>query len=62
MLWLDEKDYRSFLEDKQKQLPQRVANYKDMHKGTAASKGVIQEFMSARTLTECKKILWGKGK
>ena len=55
MLWVDEK---SVLEDRKARLPQRLANYKEMHKGTAASKGVIVAFMAARTLTECRKILW----
>lgn len=59
MLWLDEKDYKSFLKEKQDKLPERLASYKDMHKGTAASKGVIGLFMAAKTLTEAKKILWG---
>ncbi len=59
MLWLEEKDYKEFLKDKQAQLPTRVQNYKEMHKGTAASKGKIAEFMAAKTLTELRKILWG---
>jgi hypothetical protein len=59
MLWLDEKDYRAFQDDKQKQLPARVANYKEMHKGTASNKGVLRDFLAARTLTEMRKILWG---
>jgi hypothetical protein len=56
MLWVEEK---SVLEARKAQLPKRLANYKEMHKGTASSKGVIAEFMAAKTLTQCRKILWG---
>jgi hypothetical protein len=42
-----------------KQLEERRRNYRAMHSGTAKSKGVYQEFISARTLTEMRKILWG---
>lgn len=59
MLWVEEK---SVLDDRKARLPQRLANYKEMHKGTANSKGVIKEFMAAKTLTECRKILWNRGK
>lgn len=59
MIWADEK---SILEARKAQLPQRLANYKEMHKGTANSKGVIAEFMAAKTLTEARKILWSRGK
>lgn len=37
----------------------RRDNYKKMHYGTAEKKGVIREFLAARTLTEMRKILWG---
>lgn len=40
-------------------LDQRLSNYKSMHQGTAKSKNCLQDFMSARTLTEARKILWG---
>lgn len=40
-------------------LEQRLSNYKSMHQGTAKSKNCLQDFMSARTLTEARKILWG---
>lgn len=56
MLWVEEK---SVLEDRKSRLPQRLINYKDMHKGTASAKGVIAEFMAAKTLTQCRNILWG---
>lgn len=55
MLWVEEKEV---LEDRKARLPQRLANYKEMHKGTANAKGVIAIFMAAKTLTECRKILW----
>lgn len=50
-------DERSILEDRQARLPQRRENYRQMHKATAEKKGVLKEFMNAKTLTEMRKIL-----
>ena len=36
-----------------------LENYKKMHNGTAKSKSVLEDFNSARTLTEARKILFG---
>jgi hypothetical protein len=46
-------------ENNKHSLEQRLSNYKSMHQGTAKSKNCLQDFMSARTLTEARKILWG---
>ena len=40
-------------------LEQRLQGYKEMHTKTAKSKDCLEEFMSARTLTQARKILWG---
>lgn len=50
---------RSIMESREKLLPQRREDYKQMHKGTADKKGVLKDFMAARTLTQMRKILWG---
>lgn len=57
MLWVEEK---SIIAARKEQLPKKLANYKEMHKNTAASKNVSVEFAKAKTLTECRKLLWGK--
>lgn len=36
-----------------------LENYKQMHVKTAESKGCLDLFMKARTLTEARKILFG---
>ena len=38
-----------------------LPNYKEMHKQTAEKKGCAAAFSKARTLTQAKKILWGRG-
>lgn len=43
-------------------ISQKRANYKEMHRGTAKSKGVLLEFLQAYTLTEMRKVLWGEKK
>jgi hypothetical protein len=44
-------------------LGRSLKNYKAMHYATARDKGVFEEFRTARTITEAKKILFGvKGK
>lgn len=37
----------------------KLGNYKEMHEGTAKHRKCHKEFMSAKTLTQAKKILWG---
>lgn len=56
MLWADEK---SILDARQAQLSRKRENYRQMHRGTAEKKGVLKEFLSAPTLTQMRKILWG---
>lgn len=46
-------------DNKKLSLEQRLANYKDMHKGTAANKKCSVEFAATRTLTQARKVLWG---
>ncbi len=36
-----------------------LSNYKAMHAKTAANKGVTQELLSAKTLTQARKIVFG---
>lgn len=38
----------------------RLASYKDLHKGRADKKGVLDKFLAARTLTQARKILRGE--
>lgn len=40
-------------------LARRLAGYKKMHEDTAQKKDCVKEFMSAETLTQARKILWG---
>lgn len=47
-------------QDMAKSLDVRRDNYKKMHYGTAEKKGVLREFLAARTLTAMRLILWGK--
>ncbi len=47
------------MQDKTKSLDQRREGYKKMHYGTAEKKGVLREFLAARTLTAMRLILWG---
>lgn len=39
-----------------------LAGYKAQHQALALEKGLESQFMAAKTITEAKKILWGKGK
>lgn len=55
-------DERELMRQREAMLGQRRSNYKAMHHNTAKSKGVLQEFMNAPTLTEMRKILWGDKK
>lgn len=41
-------------------LDKRLENYKQMQKGRAEKKGVLEKFMKARTLTQARKILRGE--
>ncbi len=36
-----------------------LSNYKIMHKATAEKKGVLNQLLAAKTLTEARKILFG---
>ena len=46
--------------EENKWLGRSLTNYKEQHKGTAESKGVYKEFMSAKTLTIARRILSGQ--
>ncbi len=37
----------------------KLKSYKTMHHATAREKGVIEDFLDSRTLTEARKILFG---
>lgn len=37
-----------------------LEGYKKFHKTLAQEKGVESQFLAAKTITEAKKILWGK--
>lgn len=56
MLHVEEKEV---LEQRQRLLAQKRENYRQMHEGTAKAKNVYKEFMSAKTITLMRKILWG---
>lgn len=40
-------------------LGRSLSNYKDMHRSTAENKGVLKEFLNAKTLTEARKVAFG---
>jgi hypothetical protein len=40
-------------------LATRLENYKETLKDTAKDKGLLAEFMAAKSLTEAKRVLWG---
>lgn len=48
--------------ERQKELVAIRKNYKEMHAGTAAKKGVSIEFKLAETRTQMEIILWGSKK
>ena len=41
-------------------LAKRLANYKDQQKKRAEKKGVLDKLMTARTLTQARKVLRGE--
>ena len=43
-----------------KWLGRSLENYKSIHKATATTKGCLEAFLSAKTLTQAKKILFGE--
>lgn len=56
MIWVDEKEIH---EQRAKLINQKRENYRNMHKGTAEKKGVLKEFMNAKTITEMRKLVFG---
>jgi hypothetical protein len=38
-----------------------LKNYKQMHEKTARDKGVLEAFCAAKTLTQARRVLFGKG-
>lgn len=48
--------------EKKHSLEKRLASYKAMHSGTAKNKKCFDDFMSTKTLTQARKVLWGTKK